>query len=268
MKDASGTIYDLLVGHEVGHALYTPNIPIDAPKGFVNVIEDARIERMMKHTYPGLKKSFFEGYRELWHKDFFGVADQDVIELSFIDRINLYFKGSSDIEFNPDEQVWVDRVATTKTFDDVLQLSRELYEWAEKKEHKKEAELPEQMNIDWDNPTAGNEIDQEYEPEDGEGEGESDGPTKQKSKTQEEIMDDLEDAMYDDNIGGESGCNETESVTDKALQESLETLVDQDAKEWIYLNLPKIDIDKTVIGHKVFLVNPSRDLKNIRTTNI
>tara|TARA_B100001996_G_scaffold112879_1_gene85421 strand:- start:290 stop:2404 length:2115 start_codon:yes stop_codon:yes gene_type:complete len=249
-KDASGTIYDLLVGHEVGHALYTPNIPIDAPKGFVNVIEDARIERMMKHTYPGLKKSFFEGYRELWHKDFFGVADQDVIELSFIDRINLYFKGSSDIEFNPDEQVWVDRVATTKTFDDVLQLSRELYEWAEKKEHKKEAELPEQMNIDWDNPTAGNEIDQEYEPEDGEGEGESDGPTKQKSKTQEEIMDDLEDAMYDDNIGGESGCNETESVTDKALQESLETLVDQDAKEWIYLNLPKIDIDKTVIGHK------------------
>ena len=65
-KDASGTIYDLLVGHEVGHALYTPNIPIDAPKGFVNVVEDARIERMMKNTYPGLKKSFFEGYRELW----------------------------------------------------------------------------------------------------------------------------------------------------------------------------------------------------------
>ena len=54
-KDASETVYDLLVGHEVGHALYTPNIPIDAPKGFVNVVEDARIERMMKHTYPGLK---------------------------------------------------------------------------------------------------------------------------------------------------------------------------------------------------------------------
>ena len=74
-KEASGTVYDLLVGHEVGHALYTPNIPIDAPKGFVNVIEDARIERLMKQTYPGLRRTFFDGYRELWHKDFFGVAD-------------------------------------------------------------------------------------------------------------------------------------------------------------------------------------------------
>ena len=126
-KDASETVYDLLVGHEVGHALYTPNIPIDAPKGFVNVIEDARIERQMKQTYPGLRKSFFEGYRELWHKDFFGVADEEISELAFIDRINLFFKGNSSIEFNDEEQVWVNRVASTKTFDDVLELSRELY---------------------------------------------------------------------------------------------------------------------------------------------
>ena len=26
-KSASNTVYDLLVGHEVGHALYTPNDP-------------------------------------------------------------------------------------------------------------------------------------------------------------------------------------------------------------------------------------------------
>ena len=45
----------------------------DAPKAFVNVLEDARIERMMKVTYPGLRKSFFVGYKELWDDDFFGV---------------------------------------------------------------------------------------------------------------------------------------------------------------------------------------------------
>tara|TARA_B100000902_G_scaffold378102_1_gene411014 strand:- start:231 stop:2351 length:2121 start_codon:yes stop_codon:yes gene_type:complete len=245
--DASNTVYDLLVGHEVGHALYTPNIPIDAPKGFVNVIEDARIERMMKHTYPGLRKSFFDGYRELWHKDFFGVADEEISNLSFIDRINLFFKGNSSIEFNPDEQVWVDRVASTKTFDDVLQLSKELYEWAESQEEKKEAEQPQQLDIDWNNPSAGNEIEEEYQPEEGQGEGESDRSTEQKTKTQEEIMDDLEDAMYDDTIGGESGCDETESVTDKALQQSLETLISDDTREYVYLNLPKIDIDKVII---------------------
>ena len=252
-KDATGTIYDLLVGHEVGHALYTPNIPVDAPKGFVNVIEDARIERMMKQTYPGLKRSFFEGYRELWHKDFFGVADEDINELAFIDRINLFFKGNNEIEFNEEEQVWVDRVATTKTFDDVLKLSVELYEWAEGKDKSKEMELPEQINIDWDNPVAGNELEQEVDSdnqEDGQGEGESETPNNQKSL--EERLDELEDEMYeDDMVGGvDGGTKETECVTDKALQESLETLVDSDAKEWVYLSLPKIDLDKVVVGHK------------------
>ena len=78
-KDASSTVYDLLVGHEVGHALYTPNKNIDAPKSFVNILEDVRIERMMKVTYPGLRKSFFDGYRELWDRDFFGVKHTDFL---------------------------------------------------------------------------------------------------------------------------------------------------------------------------------------------
>jgi hypothetical protein len=252
-KDASGTIYDLLVGHEVGHALYTPNIPVDAPKGFVNVIEDARIERMMKHTYPGLKKSFFEGYRELWHKDFFGVADEDISELAFIDRINLFFKGNSGMEFTEEEEVWVDRVATTKTFEDVLELSRELYAWAEGKEKNKELELPEQLSVNWDNPTGGNDIEQEIDSENKEeGQGEGEGETSNKQKSIEQTLDELEDAMYeDDMIGGvDGGVNETESVTDKALQEALETLVDSEATESVYLNLPKIDLSKVVVGHK------------------
>ena len=64
-KTASATVYDLLVGHEVGHALYTPSDDLKGiSKPFVNVLEDARIERMMKQTYPGLKRSFFEGYKD------------------------------------------------------------------------------------------------------------------------------------------------------------------------------------------------------------
>jgi len=66
-KHASETVYDLLVGHEVGHALYTPAEGLDTDrnlKSFINVLEDARIEKMMKRTYPGLRKSFFDGYKE------------------------------------------------------------------------------------------------------------------------------------------------------------------------------------------------------------
>ena len=49
-------LYDLLVGHEVGHALFTPpegwhsatqEIP-GCPRQFVNIIEDIRIEKLVQ----------------------------------------------------------------------------------------------------------------------------------------------------------------------------------------------------------------------------
>ena len=46
-EKASNTVYDLLVGHEVGHALFTPDEnwleKVAIPPQFVNVVEDARI---------------------------------------------------------------------------------------------------------------------------------------------------------------------------------------------------------------------------------
>ena len=136
-KTATETVYDLLVGHEVGHALYTPQGNWgNAPKAFVNVIEDARIERMMKVTYPGLRKSFFEGYKQLWDDDFFGVKHDDPETLSLIDRINLYFKGNPSMPFTADEAVWVKRTSETKTFEDVIKLAEDLYEYACKKQEK------------------------------------------------------------------------------------------------------------------------------------
>ncbi len=63
---ASNTVYDLLVAHEVGHALFTPNIDWsldhDVPKDYVNVCEDVRIEKLMKRKYGGLHKTFSRGY--------------------------------------------------------------------------------------------------------------------------------------------------------------------------------------------------------------
>ena len=45
---ASSSVYDMLVGHEVGHALYTPDVDWfrerNIPPQFVNVVEDVRIE--------------------------------------------------------------------------------------------------------------------------------------------------------------------------------------------------------------------------------
>ena len=142
-KTASNTVYDLLVGHEVGHALYTPNTGLDGVnKGFVNVLEDVRIEKMMKETYPGLRKSFFQGYKELWNDDFFGVNDEDISKLPFIDRINLFYKGNPEIEFTEEEQVYVDRAANTKTFADVLKLAEDLGRAEDIEDKKMDIDVP------------------------------------------------------------------------------------------------------------------------------
>ncbi len=86
----------MLVGHEVGHALFTPNEDWTAehkcPRDFINVIEDARIEKLMKRKYPGLRKSFAGGYKELNDADFFDIDGKDFNTFSLIDRINLHFK--------------------------------------------------------------------------------------------------------------------------------------------------------------------------------
>ena len=46
-------------------------------------------------------------------------------------------------------------------------------------------------------------------------------------------------------IGGE--VDETECITDTALQDSLQNLIDENAKEWVYLTLPKVDVDQCIV---------------------
>ena len=107
-EKASGSVYDMLVGHEVGHALYTPNINwIEERKispQVVNVVEDARIEKLMKRRYAGISKTFYRGYEELSDDDFFQIADENLDEMNLADRINLYFKigNFEDIPFETD----------------------------------------------------------------------------------------------------------------------------------------------------------------------
>ena len=79
-EKASNDVYDMLVGHEVGHALFTPNEypPKDVPHSFMNVVEDARIEKLMKRKYLGIAKSFYRGYSELYDDDFFEIDGEDI----------------------------------------------------------------------------------------------------------------------------------------------------------------------------------------------
>ena len=104
---------------------------------FVNVIEDARIEKKSKCKYPGLVGVFKRGYVDLIKKDFFGTAGKNIASFNLIDRINIFFKsGDVTIPFSDEEKIWVKRVADCKTPDDVLDLAEELYKWMEENKSK------------------------------------------------------------------------------------------------------------------------------------
>ena len=137
-EDMTKDIYDLMVCHEIGHALWTPLDMLEKSSirklnhGVVNIIEDARIEGFVKDKYPGAIGVMKRGYKELVAKDFFGTKNEDINTFNLIDRINVFFKsGDTSIKFTEEEKVWVDRVAAVKTEDEVLDLAEELYKYME-----------------------------------------------------------------------------------------------------------------------------------------
>jgi len=140
-KDDNKDLYDMLVGHEVGHALFTPpegwgdaqTAETDArvPGDYLNIVEDIRIERLIQETYPGMVRSFKGGYNYLHESNFFEIDGRDVNSLKLMDRINLKAKLRDlvDVEFSEDEQPLVDKAFRAETWDDVVTVSRELYDW-------------------------------------------------------------------------------------------------------------------------------------------
>jgi hypothetical protein len=151
-KDMSKDQYDLFMGHEVGHALFTDSADTEeAMKGkhasfftFLNVVEDVRIERMIQQRYPGLTRPMFNAYEELVESGFFGdITDKPKL----IDRLNIHFKVGSraGIKFSDVEQKYVDLLDGLRSWDDVVEAADQLYAHARAeakaaKEAEKEAE--------------------------------------------------------------------------------------------------------------------------------
>ena len=144
-KINSEDVYDLLVAHEVGHALYTDprnwfmeDEHKDLNPSLVNITEDARIEKLMKRRYAGLNKTFSRGYTQLNEDDFFETQGEDLASYSFPDRINLWFKVGAflNIKFSNKEKEIVDIIGKSETFDDALQAAKRLSAFIEENQTK------------------------------------------------------------------------------------------------------------------------------------
>ena len=135
--DISPETTDHLIGHEVGHALYTPldgwhdAVCEHGPgyKSFLNVVEDARIEKLIQRKYPGLRRSFIASYKALLADGFFGADIKTINKMPLIDRINVYFKCGlmAGVKFNDDEKQWIPRIESAETWDEVVAIVDELY---------------------------------------------------------------------------------------------------------------------------------------------
>jgi hypothetical protein len=246
-EKASNTVYDLLVGHEVGHALYTPDEDwlkeYKIPPQFVNVVEDARIEKLMKRRYPGLAKTFFNGYKELADDDFFQVKEDNLETYNLADRANLWFKIGNytqvPIERGEETDI-INLIAETETFADVLIAAEELYKYCKRKQNEETKisldNLESQQSGANDQPASDFSDQQEGENNQPESEG-SDGASSSETSQQQQ---------QPTNEGGEKN-EEPEVKTMESLEEALKDLVGNDIYENVYLELPKLELDKVIV---------------------
>ena len=132
-KDMGIMVYDMLIAHEVGHAIYTHKEDIEkfqkdhGTKHFqlLNVIEDVRIERLVQNLYAALPRIFHAAYKELVQSDFFELGDKKNIKnMSFVNRLNLHAKIGSHVHIplNEEEKDIYDECYSAETWDDVIRV--------------------------------------------------------------------------------------------------------------------------------------------------
>ena len=258
---ASSNVMDLLIAHEVGHALFTPNEDwrkkTNAPMGFINVTEDARIENLMKQKFAGLPKTFYKGYYELHDQDFFSLEDQDVSEMNIADRVNLHFKVGNfvKIDFSDAEMVVVRQVAAARTFDEAIAAAEALYALhQEQKEEQQKQESPEDISAKEDQeeqPSAegGGESEQpefgETEKEMPQNETDGTGEEEGESMESEEGEGEQEEVEEDKGGGGSNAGNLDDTVqTMDSLNDALESMTNTSSwSEPEYVTYPKVDLD-------------------------
>lgn len=261
LNNMDDDIYDLFVGHEVGHALFTPAFTeaemmeilervcknnIGIAKVCLNAVEDARIEKAMRSKYPGLGRSFRNGYRKLWDLGFFGNDSKEIHEkfptLNIIDRINLYYKGNiygiQNFPLSELDESFINRIDNASTFDDIIPICIDILNELNSEKEQQEEQQQEQM-IEIMVPCSGNG-------EEGNN-GESQGNLTEQNEEEEE-------EGNANNIGQQGGRNS------KANGPTIPSDADIDALASYVEKLAKESKDKFVYGYNIL---PSPNLNNI-----
>jgi hypothetical protein len=236
----------MLVGHEVGHALFTPDedwwLDHDVPQQIVNVVEDARIEKLMKRKYLGIAKSFYKGYNELHEQDYFEIDGENIANLNLADRANLYFKVGSflPVAFSPPEKQIITLIENAETFTDTLSAAEALYNFCKQESQKDSKEKEQKAEMDFKKDLA-----------------DSDDSISDISPDNTSPIPDTpsSDAMEDrsrssvDNIGSNDADVTVETAD--ALQTRLQDLInDRHVVENVYVEVPKVKLENIIVSNE------------------
>ena len=227
-KDKGKVVYDMLVGHEVSHALYTPQdgfekfLEKEDRKYFdiLNIIEDIRIERLIKNKYAGMPRIFKGAYKELVDNDFFGVKDKDISKLGFLDRLNLRGKIGEvvDIPLNDDEEKLYQECYKAQTFEDVIELYHKVKKFAEE-----EAEAKKQLEEENNQPEETSNDEEGEQIEAPSNSSEDNGDDFSNSSIPEDTSNEVDDGTESHSISS--------SVTDEEMEKALDEFLEQRKNE-------------------------------------
>lgn len=287
----TGYEYDLFMGHEVGHALYTPlnglykAKELKLSRNIANIIEDVRIERKIKNKYPGLRSSFSRAYRGLNEKNFFGIKGLDVNSLKFIDRINLYYKigAGLGIRFSDVEHNLLNEIDAAETYEDVLEVTKKVmaYQKQENEERKKQnengqnGEDADDSSYDQDDDGDSfefDEFDDEFGDENDEDEYEY-GDEKEmagSSASNDEREDENADIKSEKEEGqrsleGGEAEEEFNSFTQREYEKNENKLFADNNREITYVNIPtNFDLNKIIWDYKPFYNQYKKEIVRVK----
>ena len=244
-EKASHDVYDMLVGHEVGHALFTPDrdwwLEYDIPQTFVNVVEDARIEKLMKRKYLGLAKSFYKGYSELHDKDFFELDGQDINSLNLADRANLHFKLCSIlcVSFSSTEKPIIDLIHDCETFDETLSAAEALYNFCKSEPEEREQDR-EKAKQDFLKDVTDSGVDSI-----------GDDSSVQSTVPDTDSSSSMEDRS--DSVDSTSGVDDSDPTvgTADSLETKLKDLIDdRRVVENVYVEIPTVRLENIIVSNE------------------
>lgn len=248
----SEEVYNLFVSHEVGHALWTPtDFPEQLRKAGVNaslanIIEDARIEKMIQKKFPGLRRDYALGYRSIFESGWFETDEEGVAKLGLIDRVNLHYKVGAGllVPFSDEERKFLDEIDACEDYEDIITVSEEIQKFVSSKKEGLDGlfgfvnpnDDGDFVSITYFDPDEEDEEDEDQNDPDND----DDDDKEEGENSEEQVQHDAVPLTENPPAG------DLESLTQDALERAMMSMVDSSSQSITYLHAPTYKVKEFI----------------------